>query len=151
MNGTLIISLTQDGEAHGADVRLPVLDRLAVAGARNGGRDHVMRQQHFLSHAHLSQKVVGEQTVQGLARDGAYVHAVRERRRSLEEGGVIRMQLADVDGTALLVAKDRVHEVHKADDGILGDVEKEKPLLDVLVRVLVQESVLGIVRCRRRI
>ena len=61
------------------------------------------------------------------------------------------MQLADVDRTALLVAKDRVHEVHKAHDGILGDVEKEKPLLDVLIRVLVQESVLGIVRCRRRI
>lgn len=146
MNGTFIISLTQDGETHGADVRLPVLDRLAVAGARNGGRDHVMRQQHFLSHAHLSQKVVGEQTVQGLARNGAHVHAVRERRRSLEEGGMIRMQLADVDRTALLVAKDRVHEVHKADDGILGDVEKKKPLLDILVRVLVQESVLGIVK-----
>ena len=148
MNGTLIISLAQDGEADGADIRLPVLNGLAVAGARHGGGDHVVGKKHLLAHAHLPEEVVGQQPVEGLARYGTHIHAVCERRRSLEEGGVIHMQLADIDGTALLVAEDRIHEVHEARDGILGDVEKEKPLLDVFASVLVQKSALRNTRGR---
>ena len=61
---------------------------------------------------------------------------------------MIHMQLTDVDGAALLVAEDRIHEVHEAHDGILGDVEKEKPLSDILTGVLIQESELRKAKCR---
>ena len=137
VNWALVVVLTQNGQADCTNVGLIVLDGLSVAGAGYGRVENFVGNDHLLPHLHLGEEVVGEEAVERLAAGGAHVHAVGQRRGSLQEGGVLVVELANVDGAARAVAEDGVHEIHVAADGVLGDVENEEAFLDLLIGVFV--------------
>ena len=67
VDGALVVALAQDRQAYGADVRLSILDGLAVAGTGNRRGNHIVGKEHSLAHAHIPEEVVGEQAIEGLA------------------------------------------------------------------------------------